>query len=41
MLIVAVAVIAVIGIVALYSFTARAGDKAPAVGFRRAGLHAE
>jgi len=32
MLIVAVAVIAVIGIVALYSFTARAGDKAPAVG---------
>lgn len=32
MLIVGVAVIAVIGIVALYSFTARAGDKAPAVG---------
>jgi len=32
MLIVAVAVIAVIGIVALYSFTARAGDNAPAVG---------
>jgi peroxiredoxin Q/BCP len=32
MLIVAVAVIAVIGIVALYSFTARAEDKAPAVG---------
>jgi len=32
MLIVAVAVIAVIGIVVLYSFTARAEDKAPAVG---------
>jgi thioredoxin-dependent peroxiredoxin len=32
MLIVAVAVIAVIGIVALYSFTARAGGKEPAVG---------
>jgi peroxiredoxin Q/BCP len=32
MLIVAVAVIAVIGIVALYCFTARAGDKVPAVG---------
>src|SRR5208283_2240408 len=32
MLIVAVAVIAVIGIVVLYSFTARAEEKAPAVG---------
>jgi peroxiredoxin Q/BCP len=32
MLIVAVAVIAVIGVVALYSFTARAGDNAPVVG---------
>jgi len=32
MLIVAVAVIAVIGGAALYSFSARAGDKAPAVG---------
>jgi peroxiredoxin Q/BCP len=32
MLIVAVAVIAVIGVVAFYSFTARAGDKTPAVG---------
>ena len=32
MLIVAVAVIAVIGVVALWSFTTRAGDKAPAVG---------